>query len=409
MFCNKCGNKLEDNDLFYSSCGAKVNRELEKVITTTVEEPEIVKETENAEVSESVSETQNIETEIEMPAVPEAHEESVNTTPIESSDITPVDEGLSKAETCKTEDTTKTNTNAMLIEPVVTAGSRNDEHILIKSNKKSQMVKKLIVWAITALLCIASAAYFAFDYKEYKKGQQFGIGAAILATGMSSDSWVDQKDPYEEQCYDVYLKLSKRSSDIVVNGVKYDLSEVRKAEKEVRESFEDVMKSAGYDRYESYNIENWFRYKNMAEYYIGYFWTKPLLICSYIAIVLAVIITTLVNREAKKEVIVYENSVVCKTNRKKSKQLMFEDIKNIGYGKNSLNIIGIGTNFKISNLTNAESVKNVIIDKKNNVQNHINNANMSAADELKKYKELLDSGVISQPEFEAKKKQILGL
>ena len=226
---------------------------------------------------------------------------------------------------------------------------------------------------------------------------------------MSSDSWVNQKDPYEEQCYDVYLKLSKRSSDIVVNGVKYDLSEVRKAEKEVRESFEDVMKSAGYDRYESYNIENWFRYKNMAEYYMGYFWTKPLLICSYIAIVLAVIITILVNREAKKEVIVYENSVVCKTNRKKSKQLMFEDIKNIGYGKNSLNIIGIGTNFKISNLTNAESVKNVIIDKKNNVQNHINNANMSAADELKKYKELLDSGVISQPEFEAKKKQILGL
>ena len=33
----------------------------------------------------------------------------------------------------------------------------------------------------------------------------------------------------------------------------------------------------------------------------------------------------------------------------------------------------------------------------------------SHADELKKYKELLDSGVISQEEFEAKKKQLLGL
>lgn len=33
----------------------------------------------------------------------------------------------------------------------------------------------------------------------------------------------------------------------------------------------------------------------------------------------------------------------------------------------------------------------------------------SNADELKKYKELLDSGVISQDEFEAKKKQLLGL
>ena len=33
----------------------------------------------------------------------------------------------------------------------------------------------------------------------------------------------------------------------------------------------------------------------------------------------------------------------------------------------------------------------------------------ASADELKKYKELLDSGVISQEEFDAKKKQILGL
>ena len=36
-------------------------------------------------------------------------------------------------------------------------------------------------------------------------------------------------------------------------------------------------------------------------------------------------------------------------------------------------------------------------------------AAVSAADELKKFKELLDSGVISQEEFDAKKKQLLGL
>ncbi len=33
----------------------------------------------------------------------------------------------------------------------------------------------------------------------------------------------------------------------------------------------------------------------------------------------------------------------------------------------------------------------------------------SLADELKKYKELLDMGVITQEEFDAKKKQLLGL
>lgn len=34
---------------------------------------------------------------------------------------------------------------------------------------------------------------------------------------------------------------------------------------------------------------------------------------------------------------------------------------------------------------------------------------VSAADELKKFKELLDSGIITQEEFDAKKKQLLGL
>ena len=34
---------------------------------------------------------------------------------------------------------------------------------------------------------------------------------------------------------------------------------------------------------------------------------------------------------------------------------------------------------------------------------------LSSADELKKYKELFDMGVISQEEFDAKKKQLLGL
>ncbi len=38
-----------------------------------------------------------------------------------------------------------------------------------------------------------------------------------------------------------------------------------------------------------------------------------------------------------------------------------------------------------------------------------NQAPLSSADELKKFKELLDSGIITQEEFDAKKKQLLGL
>ena len=47
------------------------------------------------------------------------------------------------------------------------------------------------------------------------------------------------------------------------------------------------------------------------------------------------------------------------------------------------------------------------IEKPQQVINNIQET--SNADELKKYKDLLDSGVITQEEFEAKKKQLLGL
>ena len=81
------------------------------------------------------------------------------------------------------------------------------------------------------------------------------------------------------------------------------------------------------------------------------------------------------------------------------------------------------------NQANAQSQLNQIVDygrcprcgstdlielSKNEYQAEINNtekalAAASPADEIKKYKELLDLGIITQEEFDAKKKQLLGL
>lgn len=66
---------------------------------------------------------------------------------------------------------------------------------------------------------------------------------------------------------------------------------------------------------------------------------------------------------------------------------------------------------------NKESVDNItnsimqVIDEYKKQSNSVNAqvAQISAADELKKFKELLDSGVITQGEFDAKKKQLLNM
>lgn len=67
-------------------------------------------------------------------------------------------------------------------------------------------------------------------------------------------------------------------------------------------------------------------------------------------------------------------------------------------------------------LANAKEIHNVLSEiiierQKNKPETNTTTIvqNSDEADKLKKYKELLDSGVITQEEFEAKKKQLLGL
>ena len=71
--------------------------------------------------------------------------------------------------------------------------------------------------------------------------------------------------------------------------------------------------------------------------------------------------------------------------------------------------VGLSNAFEI-----YKSISNLLIERQ--IKQETNNTNtikheipQNNADELKKYKELLDSGVITQEEFDAKKKQLLGL
>ena len=58
----------------------------------------------------------------------------------------------------------------------------------------------------------------------------------------------------------------------------------------------------------------------------------------------------------------------------------------------------------------ADKIRPVFEEYKNHEDDEeTGNAAVSAADEIKKFKELLDMGVITQEEFDAKKKQLLGL
>lgn len=284
------------------------------------------------------------------------------------------------------------------------------ENILIKSEKISQKKKIRIAWIISTLIIVITLTFLIIDYSSYKKGQQFGLSALYIASETAGTRVIYKNDPYEEQCNDAYLKLYISTPDFTVFGTTIDNSELRRTEDALRSSFATVMKAAGFERYSSYNIYKWFEYTNIWDYFIGYYQDNLLPKCCYIVLILTIVFTILVSREGKKELVVYEDSILCKVNSKRSKQLFFDDINNVDFGKKALTIVGPSMKFKISNLSNAEDLKSIIIEKKKSSQSKTktDSSTISSADELKKYKELLDNGVISQDEFDSKKKQLLG-
>lgn len=97
-----------------------------------------------------------------------------------------------------------------------------------------------------------------------------------------------------------------------------------------------------------------------------------------------------------------------------TKQFDFDHIASVEIdtpmiGFSSISIFAGGTQMTASGFTKDEvqQIKKAIEDRKLNLKKDLNGV-LSIADELKKLKELVDSGVITAAEFEQQKKNLLG-
>ena len=116
--------------------------------------------------------------------------------------------------------------------------------------------------------------------------------------------------------------------------------------------------------------------------------------------------------DKKTGLTIYENAIIGKKINGETAQFLLKDIKSVETTKTQgLKITGAGIKYDIHLIENAEEMKNVMMDMLAKVQNEKSVVAVagSSANDIKEYKELLDAGIITQEEFDAKKKQLLGL
>lgn len=116
--------------------------------------------------------------------------------------------------------------------------------------------------------------------------------------------------------------------------------------------------------------------------------------------------------DKKTELVIYENEIIGKKIDGKTVQFLLKDIKSVETTKTQgLKITGAGIKYDIHLIENAEEMKNILMDMLAKVQHEqpVVAVVGSSANDIKEYKELLDAGIITQEEFDAKKKQLLGL
>lgn len=162
---------------------------------------------------------------------------------------------------------------------------------------------------------------------------------------------------------------------------------------------------SSYSNYWYYKFDNWFSYVLLR-------WPELVFQLAIILFLLVCIFTL-----KSSEIIVTDKRIYGKTIGGKRIDLPIDKVSAVSSFKLVKGITVSTSSGKISFalLKNSseirEEISKLLISRQQEKNNTVTNITQShsEADEIKKYKDLLDSGIISQEEFDAKKKQLLGL
>ena len=285
----------------------------------------------------------------------------------------------------------------------------------LQSTKINLGKKVNLPWLLIALIFILAITFTVINYVGYNKGQKAAIELTLStfeAAGIKNEfaEYEGNNKMLAEEMYD-WFNLEGYSYNY--NGVYISNSDVVTARFKADYALADLLGEMGY---ECYRGSDYLEYTNIISYTFNENdFAKILYIVDASLIVLELAFVFWYSCNRKNSIQICDGRLTCKKGDKIIKEFMLSDISSVESASlKGLKIKGNNIKYKINLLANSEELKNYLMEniakykKESPVVSTITNQS-SNADELKKYKDLFDAGVITQEEFDEKKKQLLGL
>lgn len=259
------------------------------------------------------------------------------------------------------------------------------ENNVIVSQKINLQKKFKALWIVVAIALVVAFLVSYMTYSNYKAGQNLAVDVTLAVM----DQFDSYKNDYPTMVWEMYAFYQYFPN------------------RDLNRQLGDILREAGFKRHFG---SDYLEYTGYFDYSVNHP-TFALAIWSVLAL-LAGAIHLYCIADSKNEMILDGNTIVCKKKGAIINQFMIKDVKSVSTsGIRGLKILGSGIKYTINLVENRDEIKNAIMDKLAALptQNISVTQTESSADTILKYKELLELGVISQEEFDAKKKQLLGL
>lgn len=274
------------------------------------------------------------------------------------------------------------------------------ENVIMQSKKINRDKTMRNLWLSLVVILVVSLLVMAIKYIPVKKAQDIIISGILTLT----DDYNEYKNNRKEM-----LEVLERHFDDGFSGITvYDMGDALRKLWGIEEDFADELLETG--GYGNKSAHRWVSYGTFGQYYFqeGLFFVIIILIL----FVVFGITNLLYSRDKKTELSILDNAIIGKKSNGKTVQFLLKDIKSVETTKkHGLKIMGSGIRYDIHLIQNAEEMKNIMMDMLAEVQHEqpVMAVVGSSVNDIKEYKELLDAGIITQEEFDAKKKQLLGL